>query len=637
MSRDLGRGPIAWMVDNRVTPNLLMLVLLVGGLLATTQIKQEVFPQFAIPYIVVTVAYPGATPEQVEQNIVLAVENKARGLTGIHDTTATASEGSGQVVFKLDDSADIQGVYQDIQQAVSQITTFPANAEQPVIRVADIGDRPALDLQIYGNVPHTALRAVAEDVRDQLLQSRNITQVALEGARNFVVRIAVPQERLRAYGLTLSEVGSRVAQASVDVGGGQVDTKSGQILLRLQGRRDDARQFAQVPILTTADGTVIRLGDIATVTNGFQQTNEEATYNGQPSIGINISRIGKQTPSEVSAAARRAMQEVAPSLPPQIHYAFNSDRSQIYQQRLDLLLKNAAMGLALVLLVLSLFLDLKLAFWVTMGIPVSFLGGLMFMPWLGVTINMISMFAFILALGIVVDDAIVAGENIYELRERGASFREAAIEGARGVALPVTFSILTNVVAFGPMLFVPGILGNLFAVIPLVVITVFLISWIEALYVMPAHLAHSRNRRSNRVSAAIYNAQQKFSKGFSGLVARYYQPFVRLMVRHRYLTGAIGLASLIIVIAWAASGRMGFFAAGQGRVRSRDREPDHALWQLHGADAGHPPPARARRKRGDRRPRRQATRQGHFRDHHPEPAGNAGLPAAGRRASDQHR
>lgn len=553
-----GRGPIAWMVNNRVTPNLLMFVLLIGGLFCTTLIKQEVFPQFAVPYVMVNVSYPGSTPEQVEQNIILAIESKAQGIDGISETTATASEGSGRVIFKLDDSADIQTVFQDIQQAVTQITTFPANAERPVISTFTGGNRSVLDMQLYGDVPQTSLRAYAEQVRDQLLQSPHITQVELEGTQTYVVRVEVPQQRLRSYHLTLPDISNRIAAAAVDVGGGQVDTQSGQILLRLKGRRNKAAEFARIPILTTADGTVIHLGDIAKVSDGFLDSNKAATYDGMRSIGIAVSRVGDQTPTAVSKAARKAMKQVARSMPPQLHYAINGDRSMIYKQRLDLLLKNAAMGLALVLIVLSLFLDLRLAFWVTMGIPTAFLGAFLLLPLFGVTINMISMFAFIIALGIVVDDAIVAGENIYEARERGASYKDAAITGARSVSLPITFSILTNIVAFGPLLFVPGFLGKIFAVIPLVVITVFVISWFEAMLIMPSHLAHGRQGRRNRVSQAIHTRQQAFSRGFSNLVDRYYQPFAAQMVHHRYLTSAIGLASLIIVLTWAGSGRMGF-------------------------------------------------------------------------------
>ena len=551
------RGPMAWMVANRVTPNLLMLALLAGGLLMTTLIKQEVFPEFSLDMVTVSVSYPGATPEQVEQNIVLAIEEKVRDVSGIDEMTATASEGSGTVTLELSESADGQAVFQDVQQAISQITTFPDDAEQPVISLSD-HQRDVLDIQIYGDVSETALRAYAEEVRDRLLQSPDITQVELEGVRDYVIRIAIAQERLRSYGLTLGEVADTVAASAVDVAGGSADTASGEVLLRLEGRRDAAREFERIPLLTTPEGTVVRLGDVADVENGFEDSKTEATYDGARSIGIEVFRVGKQTPISVSEATREVMDDLEADLPPSLQYAINGDSSEIYQQRLELLLKNAFMGLVLVLVVLSLFLEMRLAFWVTMGIPTAFLGAFLFLPLMGVTINMISMFAFIIALGIVVDDAIVAGENIYEHRERGAGVLEAAMAGARDVAMPISFSILTNIVAFLPLLLVPGFLGKLFGVIPLVVITVFLVSWVEALFIMPAHLAHGRPRQRNRLSAAIHRRQQAFSRGFSRLVSDYYAPFASKLVVHRYVTSAFGVAVLLVVLAWAMSGRMGF-------------------------------------------------------------------------------
>ncbi|GAB3670718.1 efflux RND transporter permease subunit [Salinisphaera aquimarina] len=557
MSTSNRRGPIAWMVANRVTPNLLMLALLAGGLLMTTLIKQEVFPEFSLDIVTVTVSYPGATPEQVEQNIVLAIEEKVRDVSGIDDMTAEASEGSASVTLELSESADGQAVFQDVQQAVNQITTFPDDAERPVIQLSD-HQRDVLDIQLYGDVSESSLRAYAEEVRDRLLQSGDITQVELEGARDLVTRVAISQQRLRSYGLTLNDVADRVSASAVDVAGGSADTASGEVLLRLKGRRDTARQFERIPLVTTADGTVVHLGDVATVTDGFEDSKTEATYDGKRSIGIAVYRVGKQTPITVAEAARAAMAEVESDLPPSLHYAVNGDSSEIYKQRLELLLKNAFMGLVLVLVVLSLFLEIRLAFWVTMGIPTAFLGAFLFLPLMGVTINMISMFAFIIALGIVVDDAIVAGENIYERREGGASVMDAAIGGARDVAMPVSFSILTNIVTFLPLLLVPGFLGKLFGVIPMVVITVFLVSWVEALFIMPAHLAHGRNRKRGRLSAAIHSRQQGFSRGFSAMVSRYYAPFSTTLVRHRYMTSAVGVGILLIVLAWAASGRMGF-------------------------------------------------------------------------------
>ncbi|MEJ2620277.1 MAG: efflux RND transporter permease subunit [Candidatus Thiodiazotropha sp.] len=305
-------------------------------------------------------------------------------------------------------------------------------------------------------------------------------------------------------------------------------------------------------------GVLLTLADIAEVSEGFADSNRLATFDGKRAIGIDVSRVGEQTPLGVSEAVREVLPEIEASLPPQIEVAILRDRSEIYQQRLNLLLKNGFMGLLLVLVFLSLFLEFKLAFWVTVGIPTAFLGALLFLPGVDVSINMVSLFAFIVALGIVVDDAIIAGENIYEYRQRGMGFLEASIRGAQDIAIPISFSILTNIVAFLPMLLIPGSFGKIWGVIPLVVSSVFLISWLEALFILPAHLAHVRDKRNTRWGEALHQRQQRFSLAFRHFIETYYGPFLQTAVRHRYLTVTCALALLAVVISLPLSGRMGF-------------------------------------------------------------------------------
>ncbi|NNC22919.1 efflux RND transporter permease subunit [Salinisphaera sp. USBA-960] len=548
---------MGWMVRNRVTANLIMLVLLAGGLLMATTITQEVFPQYSLQRVKVTVTYPGATPKQLEQNVVLAIESKVRGINGVKKTTATASQGVGTVTLKLQQGTHGQQVFQDVSQAVNQVQTFPEAANKPIISLSH-HERGVLNVQLYGKVRHTALRSYAEKVRDKLLASPDITQVSLTGVRKYVVRINVPQATLKKYDLSLPEIGNKVRQAAVDVAGGSIDTGSGQILVRLKARKEAAREFAHIPIITQPDGSVVRLGQIATVVNGFEQSHKSATYNGQPSIGIAVSRAGKQTPIAIADATRQAMDKIADNMPPQLHYAINGDASRVYAQRLEMLLRNAGLGLLLVIIILGLFLEMRLAFWVMMGIPTAFIGALILLPAFNVTINMVSMFAFIVALGIVVDDAIIAGESVYAARERGLGPIDAAITGAREIAVPISFSILTNIVAFLPLLIVPGVMGQLFSPVTLVVISVLLISWAEALFIMPAHLAHGRVRDRNRLIKTIHTGQQGFANRFSTLVAHYYAPAVRALLRWRYVTSATGFAVLMVVIAWAGGGHMGF-------------------------------------------------------------------------------
>jgi multidrug efflux pump subunit AcrB len=551
------KGPIAWMARNSVTANLLMLVLLLGGLFMTTKIKQEVFPAFDLDTITVSIAYPGATPEEVEQGVVLAVEEEVRGLEGIDEVYSTASEGSARVSIELLSGADAQRLYQDVQQAVARITTLPAETERPRITL-DVHKHQVVDLQVFGDVDEQSLYRAAQRVREALLQRQEITQVDLMGARAVEIHIEIPEAVLRAHNLTLTEVAQTVRALAIDRAGGSIDTSGGEILLRVKERRQWAQEFAALPLINGEGGVLLRLGDIAKVSEGFADSNQEASFNGKRAIGVGVSRVGDQTPEEVSTAVRDALPAISATLPPQIKLALLNDRSEIYLERLHLLLTNGFMGLMLVLVFLSLFLEFKLAFWVTVGIPTSFLGAVLFLPGMDVSINMISLFAFIIALGIVVDDAIIAGENIYEYRQRGMGFLEASIRGARDISIPIGFSILTNIVAFMPMLFIPGSFGKVWAVIPSVVITVFVISWVEALFILPAHLAHVRDRRRSRWGEALHQRQQRFSYAFRHFVEDVYGPFLHQAVHHRYFTVTCAVALLSVVIAIPASGRMGF-------------------------------------------------------------------------------
>ena len=429
------------------------------------------------------------------------------------------------------------------------------DAETPVISVAS-RKRQVLRINIFGNIPERSLLATANQVRDRLLQNKAISQVEIRGARDYEITVAVPLENLRKYSLTLAGIAAIIKQRSIEIPGGKIETDSGHILLRVRDRRIWADEFARIPIIASPDGTLLYLEDIAEVKEGFEDSTRFATYNRMRSIQLRIARIGDQTPITVSAAAHAVMAEVDTDLPPAIGWAISSDRSRIYKQRLELLLKNGFFGLVLVFLLLGLFLELRLAFWVTMGIPISFLGSLLFLPFFDVSINLVSMFAFIIALGIVVDDAIIAGENIYEYRQRGMGFVEAAIQGGRDVAVPITFSILTNIAAFLPLAFVPGVMGKIWKVIPLVVITVFLLSWLEALLILPSHLAHSKIESRNPVIRLFNSWQQNFSRFITASINRYYGFALIKILRYKYFTVALLTAVFIITVGYVKSGHI---------------------------------------------------------------------------------
>ncbi len=549
---------VSWLVEHRVGPNLVMLVLLLGGLFMTTKITQEVFPEFEIDMVTVSVSYPGATPEEIERGVVVPVEAAVRGLAGIQKVTSSAQEGSGQVMLELIAGVDRQEVYQDVEQAVARIRTFPAEAEKPEVSLR-MRRRDVLDLMIYGDVPAHSLRAAAEQVVDRLLLSPEVTQAEVDGAPALEIHIDIDEARLRSYGLTHAQVAQAVAANAQDRTAGTVETRRGDLLLQVEGQKVRAREFANIVVLSNAAGALVRLGDIATVREGFTVLQEEvSSFNGEPAIEIGVYRVGNQTPQGVSAAVRAMMPEIMADLPPDIKFAIQHDSSEVYQQRLELLLKNGFYGLLLVLVLLSLFLEFKLAFWVTVGIPTAFLGALLFLPWMGVSINMISLFAFIVALGIVVDDAIIAGENIYEYRQRGMSMVQAAIQGTRDVAVPITFAVLTNIIAFLPLALIPGAFGQIWKVLPLVVGTVFAISLVEALIILPAHLAHTKESPRNSLLGRLHGWQQRFSNWFSHFVENRYGPFLRRALDFRYLTVACAIAILLVTLAYAFGGRMGF-------------------------------------------------------------------------------
>ena len=557
LAKPAQRGPIAWMVHNRVAPNLLMLVLLIGGLFMATQIKKEVFPDFALDEVRVSVAYPGASPEEVEQGIVLAVEEAINGVEGVDEIRSTASEGRALVVAELVEGADVQKANQEIKQEIDRITTFPEDAEEPAVNLA-VHRRLVQAVVVYGAASEWVLRELAEQLRDRLLQRPGITQVELIAARDYEIQVEVSRENLRRHGLTLERIAGIIENAAVEIPGGSIKTSAGEILLRIRQRRDWAEGFGEIPVITSRDGTVIRLRDIAQVRDAFEDVDQVRSFDGQPAMSLEVYRVGEQTPLGIAGDVRQTLDAFEAQLPPGVHTAVNIDQSRIYQQRLELLTRNGFIGLALVLVMLGIFLEIKLAFWVTMGIPTAFLGAILFLPGLGVSINMVSMFALIIALGIVVDDAIIAGENIYEYRQRGMGPVAAAIRGARDVAVPVGYSILTNIVAFMPLYFVPGTIGKIFVIFPFVVGSVFVISWVEALFILPSHLAHSSSTGSTRAGAWLHQRQQAFSQHVRHFIRDRYGPLVTVCLHHRYLTVAVGIAILVVMIGYVASGRTGF-------------------------------------------------------------------------------
>ncbi len=559
---DKERGPIAWMAKNTVASNVLMLILIVGGLVTLASgIKQEVFPEVELDIVSIDLIYPGASPAEVEQAVVLAVEEAVRGIDGVKKVTSSATEGRASTFVELLLGTDKDRALNDVKSAIDRITSFPEDVERPTVSLLS-NRQQVISLVLYGDVDEGTLRSLAENSRRALLQDPDITYVELSGIRPLEISIEVPQAQLRKYGLTLDEVAARVRAASVELPGGGVKTQGGEVLLRTTERRDRGNEFGDILLLSQPDGSQVRVHDVATVRDGFQEIDREATYNGKRAVMIHVFRVGTETPLTVSAAAKAHVEELQETLPEGLYAASWFDRAEMYGQRMSLLMNNARIGLVLVLLTLGMFLEARLSFWVTLGIPISFAGSLLFFPVSEVSINMISLFAFIITLGMVVDDAIVVGEAIHKQRTDGKGRLQAAIDGTKEVAQPVIFAILTSCVAFAPMLWVPGPMGKFFRVIPIVVISVLLISLIESLLILPAHLSHPmpwwlRIVLSPYLWVMRAVAKLNMAHRLQHHIQYTYVPILEKALRWRYFTIAAGVALLIVTMGYVA-GRIPF-------------------------------------------------------------------------------
>ena len=538
------KGPISWMTRNTVTANLLMFIFLVGGLIIASQIKQEIFPEYELDIVQVSVLYPGASPEEVEEGIVLSIEDEVRSLDGVKKVASTSLEGRGVINIELLRGVDNGNVLQDVKNSVDRIQSFPEEAERPIVSLLE-PRRQVISLLIHGDQDKRTLWEVGERVRDELIHTAGITLVDLEAVPPLEISIEVPQRELRAYNLKLGQIADIIRRTALDLPGGGVKSPGGEVLLRTQERRDYASEFENIPVVSNPDGTKVTLADIAKVRERFEETDEEASFNGQPAVRIEVFRVGDQNPLDIAEKVRDYVKEREATFPETVSITPWNDRSEIYRDRIHLLLKNASLGLLLVLIFLGLFLEPKLAFWVTLGIPVSIIGSFLFIPWTGASINMVSLFAFIVTLGIIVDDAILVGENVYHKREKGVPYLRAAIEGAQEISGPVFFAVSTNIVAFLPLFFVPGPAGKLFLQIPAIVVSVFVVSLIESLFVLPAHLSHKTKERG------IWKWLNIPNKIFEGFLKRFindtFIPQLRAAMAWRYLTLTSAFCAMAIV------------------------------------------------------------------------------------------
>ncbi len=550
---------IEWFARNPVAANLLMITIVVVGLFsASRSIPLEVFPSFEVEAVNVSTAYRGATPRSIEDGVTKRIEEAIYNIEGVDEINSRSSEGLSVVTAQVADGYEKREILNDIKLKVDALSTLPGTAEKPVVSLSTINPG-VIQVAVVGEVDEKVLRITADRVRDDLLANNNLTLVELIGVPNYEISVEVAPQTLDDFNLSLQDVSEAIQRSSVDISAGNVKTRDGDILVRADGQAYQQQDFAAIPVITALGGDPVLLGEIATINNGFEDQPLITRFNGKPAILIDVARTGKQSSIEIASTVREYIETENRQLNNGVSLDFWDDDSKVLKGRLNTLLSSGLYGGLLVLLILSLFLRPAIAFWVFLGVPVSFMGAFIFMPLVGGTFNMISLFAFITVLGIVVDDAIVTGENIYSKMRDGMEPIKASIIGTKEIAIPVTFGILTTVVAFLPM----GDLGAnrtgfLAAQIPMVVIPVLLFSLIESKLVLPSHLSHIKPRKEAAKSAWLSRMQMAVSRGFEDSIIRFYKPFLARCLSNRAIAIAALLATSAIVVTWASTGHLKF-------------------------------------------------------------------------------
>lgn len=559
------KNVIAWFAENHVAANLLMIFLLLAGITTGLSIKLEVFPETALDKIIISTVYFGASPSEVEEAVVRKIEEKIDGLSGIKRIDSTSREGFGTVTVEAMKGWDVSKLLDEIKAEVDRITTLPKEAEKPVVREL-IRRIQVINVAVYGDVQESTIKYLAEKVRDDITNIQGITLADVSGVRESEIHIEISENTLRRFGITLGSIAKKIAENSLDLPAGSIKTEEGEILVRTKGRRYYAKDYSNIAVITRADGTRLTLGQIADIKEGFEDTDLYARFQGKPAAMINVYRVANQNALDVANKVKAYLKKNRDYLPSGVEMACYRDMSKLLKSRIKLLIKNMAIGLVLVSILLGIFLNMRLAFWVTLGIPISFAVCIALLPQMDVSINMISLFAFIMVLGIVVDDAIIVGENVFRYQEQELSHLNAAVKGTTEVGMPVIFSILTTMVAFWPLLLAGGTFGKFMRNIPIVVILVLAGSLIESLLILPAHLS----RLKTKPQADLSKGKKKkiFVNLLSWIISNPYTRLIHFCVTWRYATIAFGFAVLLLTIGMWQGGlvKFVFFPKVEGDV-----------------------------------------------------------------------
>ena len=556
-------GAIRWFATNSVASNLLMIVMVVAGLFSIPIIQQQMFPELETHMVLVSVPYLGASPSEVEEGVCIRIEEELNGLSGIEKMTSSSAEGACAVTIELLSDQSIDRSLSEIKNAVDRISTFPDETEKPIVSHVDI-QHNVLQAVLSGPAEERTLRYWGERVRDGLLTLPGFTHVDLTNVRGLEVSIEVSEFSLRRYGLTFEEVANAVRRSSLDLPGGVIKTEGGEILLRAKGQAYTADDFNEIVVLTREDGTRLMLSDVATVVDGFEQNDRFASFNGAPSVMVRVFRVGDQKLLDLASRGREYLETFQTQLPEGLELTVWRDDSTYLRDRLNVLINNGVTGFILVFIVLTAFLRLRLALWVAIGVPVSLMGALALFPLLDLSLDVLTLFAFILVLGLLVDDAIVVGENVHTHQERAEDPLQSAITGTQEVSVPVIFGILTTVAAFLPMLLGPGGLGRMFGFIGVVVVICLFCSLIESQLILPSHLAHHAGAKGKSEEKVPKNAlQRNWMKGQSFLASSltrlargYYLRLLEVALSWRYVTVTLAVGLLVITLSAAFYGTM---------------------------------------------------------------------------------
>ncbi|WP_419240661.1 efflux RND transporter permease subunit [Photobacterium leiognathi] len=551
------KGLIAWFAHNHVAANLLMLVVMLGGLFSISLINKEIFPTFALNRIMISASYPGASPEDIEQSINVKIEQSLDNVKNIKRIQSVASQGSASLTLELESEADLEQVLDDVKQQIEAISTFPVNMETPLVKRAEFTSNVVF-ISLYGNLNERQLKEYAKQVRDDILQQTDASDVVVSGVKDYEIAIDVSENALRKYGLTFEQVAQVVQQRSIDLPSGMIKAKDGDLLVRTNGQLYNGDGFSSIVLQTRPDGSRLYLSDVATISDGFIEDRILNRFNRERAAVIQVRNLTDEDATKIAEQVGKYVEQAQTKLPTGVYLDSWGDMSHYLEGRLNMMLSNMFYGGILVFIILALFLDIRVAFWVILGIPFCFLGTLLFMPTplVAVSINLISLFGFILVLGIVVDDAIVVGESVYsEVEDKGQSI-DNVIAGAKKVAIPATFGVLTTMAAFIPMLISDAPRTEFFKAIAWVVLLCLTFSLIESKLILPAHLARARLAQGKSRTNALSRLKQRFNLAVDRFINQGYRRFISVCIVHRYSVLATFSGILMLAIALVVSGQL---------------------------------------------------------------------------------